>query len=170
MPVGAMFEFNLFYMTKWTTCRCLSRWVVSSLLLSQFLQSIERICYPGEFVDGDAVKTDGRGEGGYQYHKTFRDAGSILSRACACMCACVFVRVCVCQGFSVRWRSESSALMWSWIEMLYLSSHYCRRWFGPSNYSWALHWDNKPTHPHIHPPPKNNTLMPEHKEHSPVIG
>ena len=38
--------------------------IVSSLLLSQFLQSIDRTSYLGEFVDGWAVKTVGRGEGG----------------------------------------------------------------------------------------------------------
>ena len=56
MPAGAMLELNGFYMTKWTIRHCLSRWeIVSSLLLSQFLQSIDRTSDLGEFVDGRAI-------------------------------------------------------------------------------------------------------------------
>ena len=69
--------------------------------LAQFLQTLDRMHYRGEFVDGDAVKTDGRVEGGgYQYRKTLRDVRSILLlsfNALVCACVCAFVCcVCVC--------------------------------------------------------------------------
>ena len=58
----------------------LSTWeTVSSLLLSQVLQSIDKTSDLGEFVDGWAVKTDGRGEEGISTSQDIAGCGIDLA-------------------------------------------------------------------------------------------
>ena len=96
---------NLTFFIKWTTCCCLSTWeIVSSLLLS----SIDRTSYLGEFVDGDTVKTDGRGEGGISISQDIAGCGIdlavVFQRARVCVRVCMCVRVWMrCPALPLSW-------------------------------------------------------------------
>ena len=81
--------------------------MVSSLILSQFIKSIDRTSYLGEFVDCGAVMfkniTSYRGECRYSVRACVCDLycacaerGAVKHLTCPCVCARVCVRFCVC--------------------------------------------------------------------------
>ena len=104
MPVGAMSEFNGFYMTKWSTCRCLLRWEIVIYFIAIFTVYRQNVL-PGRVcrcavcacvcvltcvcVDGGAIMFKGK---------------------CRCgVCACVCVLTCACvEGGAVMFKNITS--------------------------------------------------------------
>ena len=100
MPVGAMFEFNVFHMIKWTID-------VRNFLftvLSQFLHSIDRTSYLGEFVDRGAVQQiESGGLINMARHCVMRDwSCRCLSMSAFCACLRMHVYAVSCTAFDLK--------------------------------------------------------------------